>query len=209
MKQAFSFILCILFLLARPSQAQDTHPDSLLNLLPEDSTEESIQLLPEKIDFGKHWLWGERGLLRKTNAFPLTAEGRAREMNVRRKMLVAHQFAGYVSTALIVATAVTGYQTQKGKWDKDIHEATQGALGISYAATGILSIFSPPPLIFRKEKGLSNIKVHKALAYLHIGGMVVNGVFGEEIAERNNKLHRIVGYTTAGALVGAMVVMKF
>lgn len=198
-------MLLFMVLGAMNTFAQDA--DSLLATL---GGEESIPLLPEKMSVSKRWLWAENGLMRKSERFKLTPDNRGRELDLRRKMLVTHQFAGYLTSALMVGTAVFGGLSYDNpvKYRK-YHEGFQAATVVSYAATGALSLFSPPPLVVEGKK-LSNIKVHRILAYIHGAGMITNGLFGEALLSNGHRnIHRIVGYTTAGALWGAMIVMKF
>lgn len=201
-------IFTLLLLLLPSFSSAQTAADSLLNSLTT-SDSDNVSLLPDKMPINKRILWGERGLLRTTGILPLTQENREREMQVRRKMLLIHQTAGYVTSALMLGTIIAGQQAYEGKWDRDVHTAVESAMGISYLATGILSVFSPPPLIIRRDKGFSNIKVHRALAYLHVAGMLTNAVFAQDLARKDRSLHRAIGYGTAASLFGAMIVMKF
>jgi len=199
-------IFLLLFILS-PMLVTAQDADSLLATLV--VQDEATPLLPEHIGVTKKWLWGENGLMRKIGRYPLTLEDRERELRLRRKMLKAHQVAGYVTSALMVGTALAGQKAYNGDWKGDIHKAFEFATFTSYAVTGGLSLLSPPPLLVGGKK-LSNIKVHRLLAYVHGSGMIINGLFGEKMLENGKRdLHRAVGYTTASALWGAMIVMKF
>lgn len=201
-----TFILVLLSTLF-PSFAVSQDADSLLALL--DSSQDATPLLPEQMSVAKRWLWSEKGLMRKTGIFPLTTEDRQRELRLRRKMLKTHQVAGYATSALMLGTAIAGQKAYDGEWSGNIHKSIELVMATSYAVTGALSLLSPPPLLVEGKK-LSNIKVHRILAYVHGTGMITNGLFGETMLQTGRRdLHRMVGYTTAGALWGAMIVMKF
>ena len=60
-------------------------------------------LLPERMIFTQKLFWGEKGLLRKTGIAPLNLENREKELQLRRKMLKAHQIIGYTTLAAMVA----------------------------------------------------------------------------------------------------------
>ena len=87
-----------------------------------------VKLLPESMIFTQSILWGEKGLMRKTNLFPLSIESREREMKIRRGMLTAHQLIGYATLLGMIVQGITGVQLYKGN-DKfeDLHESI-GAL---------------------------------------------------------------------------------
>ena len=65
-------------------------------------------LLPERMIFTQRLFWGEKGLLRKTGIAPLNLENREKELQLRRKMLKAHQIIGYTTLAAMVAQGLIG-----------------------------------------------------------------------------------------------------
>lgn len=218
MRKYFLILFYCLLFLPIVSYAQTSAVDSLLQTMNNDT--DIIGLLPTSMPGYKRVFWGENGWMRRKGFAPLTMENREKEIEARRKMLRTHQTMGYITSALMVATMITGDRTHEAKLAngsigrrddpaKKLHSVTVGVMGASYVATGVLSILSPPPLIIRKDKGFSNIKVHRALAVVHLSGMFINGVFAEALAEDHNAFHRAVGYVTAGSLLGAMIVMKF
>lgn len=136
------FTTLILFLLTIPLSAQVN--EDLFNAM--DTSTEQISLLPSSMVFTQRLLWGEKGLMRKTNLMPLSVENREKEMKVRRKMLLAHQVIGYATLAGMVAQGVLGTQLYKGNYDlKDTHELIGNATTISYFTGAGLSLFAPPP----------------------------------------------------------------
>ena len=86
--------------------ASATEADDLLAGLT-DSTE-TQPLLPSKMLFTQRAFWGPKGLLRVLNVAPLTAEGRSKELNVRRTMLIMHQIGGFVTLVGFVAQGLLG-----------------------------------------------------------------------------------------------------
>ena len=58
----------------------------------------------------------------------------------------------------------------------DIHQGLITATIISYSATALLAILSPPPLIRRDEE--STTTLHKTLAWFHVAGMIFTPILG-------------------------------
>jgi hypothetical protein len=167
---------------------------------------EQTSLLPTTMVFTQRFLWGEKGLLRKTNWMPLSIENREKELKIRRKMLLAHQVIGYATLAGMVAQGVLGTQLYKGNYElKDTHEMIGNATTISYFTGAGLSLFAPPPLISRKNEGLSSIKAHKWLATIHFSAMIATNL----LAEENKKYHRAASYTLFGSYAAAVLAFKF
>lgn len=203
---------------ARPAAADTTKPtatsaDDLLG-----SLTDSIQaapLLPDHMLLSQRLFWGKKGLLRITNASPLTVEGRSKELKVRRTMLKLHQIGGFVTLAGFIAQGIVGSQLYKADASdyrrlKDLHGNMATAINISYATTALLSLTAPPPAVGQR-RGLSTIKLHKYLAIVHLAGMVATNVLASQIG-KNPELkpyHRASAYTTFGAFAAAIIVLKF
>lgn len=185
-----------------------TSADSLLNDL---TVEEKPQLLPEKMLLTQRIFWGENGLYRKLNIAPeLTAENRQREMKVRRNMFKIHQTLGLITAAGMVAQGIVGSKLYKGDFNiRKTHEALATGLNIGYATTALMAFTSPPPLLNRK--GFNNIKLHKALSYIHLSGMIATNVLARKIVDNPDlkPVHRAVAMTTFGAYAVAIASIKF
>lgn len=175
--------------------------------------EEIMPLLPDKMLFTQRILWGENGLVRKAKLAPLTAMQRSREIELRRKMLVAHQALGYVTLASMIAQGILGGQLYNcdscpsGEYNrlKKAHETMAAVVNVSYFTGAGLSLFAPPPLINRTEKGLSSARAHKWLASIHFSAMVATNL----LAESDTELHRIAAYTAFGSFATATLVLTF
>ena len=171
-------------------------------------------LLPEKMGFVKRAFWGEHGLMRKLKISPLTPEGRQKELRTRHTMLKIHQFMGIVTLDGMIATIYFGQQIKNGKYEYAKQMDTYGLITVGcYAATGLLQLLSPPPLIIRKAKGgWSSIKIHRRLAYIHFTGMLLTpalGIYLKHNGYDSIAYHQTAAYITTAALAGAMVVMTF
>ena len=188
--------------------ADSTHSDTAARVLPRP------RLLPENISFVENGLWGENGLMRRMGiASPLTPEARKHELQVRRTMLTMHQIGGFVTLGLMAGAVYYGQKSIDGggRNVRGNHQTFVTATIISYGLTGALAALSPPPYIRRNET--STITVHKTLAWIHFGGMVITPILGSMIgrhrASQTAHVHQIAGYITLATLTASMIDITF
>jgi hypothetical protein len=211
MKSILILFLFVEILFFKGVAQNDTIPSN--NLLGEISASENkIQkLLPDKILFTQRIFWGEKGLMRNFKSFNLTPEDRQRELKVRRSMLVTHQVMGFLTLGGMVAQGFVGSKLYKGQYNlRETHETLAGAINIGYFTTASLSLFAPPKML-DERKGYSSIKLHKALAIIHLSGMIATNILASEL-ETHPELrpyHRAAAFTTFGAFAASMIVIKF
>jgi hypothetical protein len=181
------------------------------------SNEEKAKLLPDKILITQRLLWGEKGLMRTFNAFELTPEKRQHELKLRRTMLVAHQVLGIATLGGMVAQGIVGaklynYSGNNYKGIKDTHEILASAVNVSYFSTAALSLFAPPKML-NERKGYSSIKIHRALAIVHLSAMIATNILAGQLDGPNGAkikpYHRACAYTAFGAFAASMIVIKF
>ncbi len=191
----------------------DQSANALLDGLTESSTEQP--LLPDRMIFTQRALWGKKGLLRLTNMAPLSAEGRTKELKIRRTMLVAHQIGGFVTLAGFVVQGLLGaklYNAQGQEYvdTKRWHERSATFINVSYGVTTLLSLTPPPPVVGSK-RGFTWIKVHKYLAVAHLAGMIATNVLAERIQTDFSlkPYHRAVAYGTFGAYAVSVLALTF
>lgn len=200
-----------LFLVLAATTAEINAQD-LENIFGAIEQEEMVPLLPEKMLFTQRFLWGENGLLRRSKLAPLTPIQRSREIELRRKMLIAHQAIGYVTLASMIAQGIIGGKLYNGDTSlKSAHETMAGVVNVSYFSGAALSLFAPPPLINRTEKGLSSARAHKWLASIHFSAMVATNLLAEAADDGGTArdLHRIAAYTAFGSFATATLVLTF
>ena len=167
-------------------------------------------LLPERMIFTQRIFWGEKGLLRKTGITPLTLENREKELQLRRKMLKAHQIIGYTTLAAMLAQGFLGGKLYNATGDKynslyKTHKNMSKVVNAGYFIGAALSLFSPPPLINKKTKGFSSIKAHRFLSNIHFSAMIITNV----VADSNKKSHKAAAYTAFASYATAVIVFKF
>jgi hypothetical protein len=202
--QKMCLLIGIFFSLTITAQAQT---DSLSLL---DDAPQKLALLPEHMTLVQRGLWGEKGLFRVTGIAPLTEAVRTQEMKVRRNMLVAHQVIGFATLAGMVAQAVVGSKLYDKNYDVlSLHKNLATAVNVGYFTTAGMALFTPPPLISRKQ-GINSIKIHKTLAYLHFSGMILTNILADKASDPAWKpYHRAAAYTAFGAYAAAIVSIKF
>ena len=170
-------------------------------------SEVDISLLPKRMVFTQKLFWGENGLLRKINLSPLNQEQRQKELKLRRVMLKTHQIIGFATLAGMITQGFLGGKLYKN-WNIDrynAHKTIGNLTSVSYFTGAGLSLFSPPPLINKKYKGLNSIKAHKYLASLHFSAMLATNIF----KNKNRKIHKYSAYTAVGSFAAAIMVFKF
>ncbi|RPI05351.1 MAG: hypothetical protein EHM64_06835 [Ignavibacteriae bacterium] len=172
------------------------------------------RLLPENMSFMEKDLWGEDGVFRTMGlAAPLTPESRKRELTLRRTMLTAHQIGGFVTLSSMIMAVYFGQQVIDGKYGyRRNHSLFVTTTIISYSATGLLAVLSPPPVIRRNE--ISTTTIHKTLAWVHFAGMVLTPILGMSIGRHATTsqiahFHQASGYITTAALAASLLVVTF
>jgi len=179
--------------------------ETLFNIV-RTQTESDDSLLPDRMVFTQSLLWGEKGVMRKTGWYPLNLELREKELKLRRSMLKLHQIIGYATLAGMITQGVLGTKLYNGEGRLyDTHRMIGDITSISYFTGASLSLFAPPPLTNKKQKGLNSIKAHKYLATLHFSAMVATNV----LAGKSTRLHRAAAFTAFGSYATAIIVFKF
>jgi hypothetical protein len=172
------------------------------------------RLLPQNISFMEKGLWGEGGVMRTTGiAAPLTPESRTSELSLRRGMLVAHQIGGFVTLGLMASAAYAGQKIIDGNSGyRPYHQAFVAGTIATYSVTGLLAIFTPPPVIRRDE--VSTTSIHKTLAWVHAAGMIITPILGSMISRRSSStqkehIHQIAGYITLTTFTASLITVTF
>ena len=195
-------------------------PGEITALFPseQDSTRQPAKprLLPDNLSFFERAMWGESGMLRGMGiASPLSPEVRKHELSLRRTMLTMHQIGGFVTLGLMATTVYFGqrYIDHDQRNDLNMHQTFVAATIASYAATGLLAIFAPPPIIRRDE--FSTTSLHKTLAWIHVAGMIITPILAAVINRRGSSyssqvhLHQVSAYITTAVFAASMIIITF
>ena len=199
--------LITIFVIILGIQAQDfSHEfENLIN-------QEKPSLLPEKMLITQRLLWGEKGLFRKTGISNLNIENREKELIIREKMLLAHQIIGYITFAGMIYQGILGAKLYNGDYSVyETHKTLGKVVTATYFTGAGLSLFNPPPLVNRKKEGLSNIRLHKILANIHVPAMIVTNIYADK--QHGNKsykeIHKASAYTAVASYTLAMLTIIF
>jgi hypothetical protein len=174
------------------------------------------RLLPANMSWMEKLMWDTNGVFRNTGlASPLTPEVRKSELNTRRTMLTVHQIGGFVTWSAMAAAVVFGQRIidHGRRSDRSMHQTFVTATIVTYSATGLLAVLSPPPLIRRDE--VSTTTIHKTLAWVHFLGMVATPIIGAAISRRSSHyydiahFHQASAYITFAALTASMIIVTF
>lgn len=183
------------------------------------------KLLPDDMSLMERGLWGESGILRGIGiASPLTPEVRKHELAIRRTMLTMHQIGGFLTLGSMITAVYFGqkslndpYTGQRNDPYRSSHQTFVTSTIALYAATGLLAVLSPPPLIRREET--STITIHKTLAWLHVAGMIVTPLIGNAVFKRGPvgryvdvnqaRYHQISAYITTAVFAASLIVVTF
>ncbi len=204
MKKQAIFILLIFISIPVFSQ----NDDDLLNDLSDNS---EVQLLPKKFMFTQKILWGRKGLMRNFKAFELTPENREKELKIRSYFFKAHQTLGILTSAGMIAQGIVGEKLYSGNTNlRDLHEGLATGVNIAYFTTASLALFAPPKII-PERKGYSSIKVHRALAIIHLSSMIATNILSFYVEDNPDlrPYHRAAAYTAFGSFLAAEIIIKF
>ncbi len=200
------FLMINIFLLMLTPLHLFSQSEDLFSSIRQDAQSDE-SLLPDRMVFTQKFLWGQKGLFRKIGISPLNLEQREKELKIRRSMLKVHQIIGYLTLAGMVTQGFLGGKLYNS-WERGLyrtHKTVGNLTTLSYFTGAGLSLFSPPPLINKKYKGLNSIKAHKYLASIHFSAMLATGIY----KNRNTKIHKYSAYTAVGSFAAAVLVFKF
>jgi len=149
--------------------------------------------LPENMPYIKSLIWGEEGVFRKLNIGP---ESRIEELQLRRKMLQAHQWLGIITLAGLAYQYDVGKKLYDGNdadyWDShyDKHKAMGYFTYMTYMSTASLSIFSPPARKY--DNNMNSIKFHRRMAALHFTAMMAQPFLAKKAVEDGKRYNDLM-----------------
>ena len=149
--------------------------------------------LPENMPYVKSLIWGKEGAFRKLNIGP---ESRIEELQLRRKMLQAHQWLGIITLAGLAYQYDVGKKLYDGDdsdyWDShyDKHKAMGYFTYMTYMSTSSLSIFSPPARKY--DNNINSIRFHRRMAALHFTAMVAQPFLAKKAVENGKRYNELM-----------------
>lgn len=138
-------------------------------------------------------------------------------LNKRTKMLKIHQTLGMITLAPMAADLITGPMAKvKGKNGQPIQMPTQAnldlhaALGSTtaglYFATAYFAMFAPKVPGVQKRGA---IRVHEALAYVHVPGMILTPILGAMAFSQEQNGEKAHGIAAAHGAVATATVLAY
>ncbi len=149
--------------------------------------------LPENMPYVKSLIWGEEGAFRKLNIGP---ETRIEELQLRRKMLQAHQWLGIITLAGLAYQYDVGKKLYEGNdsnyWDShyDKHKAMGYFTYVTYMSTASMSFFSPPARKYNNN--MSSIRFHRRMAAIHFTTMMAQPFLAKKAVENGKRYNELM-----------------
>ena len=149
--------------------------------------------LPENMPFVKSLIWGQEGAFRKLNIGP---ETRIEELQLRRKMLQAHQWLGIITLAGLAYQYDVGKKLYDGDdsdyWNShyDKHKAMGYFTYMPYMSTASLSFFSPPARKY--DNNMNSIRFHRRMAALHFTTMMAQPFLAKKAVENGKRYNELM-----------------
>jgi hypothetical protein len=149
--------------------------------------------LPENMPYFKSLIWGEKGAFRKLNIGP---ETRIEELQLRRKMLQAHQWLGIITLAGLAYQYDVGKKLYDGNdsnyWEShyDMHKAMGYFTYMTYMSTASMSFFSPPARKY--DNNMNSIKFHRRMAALHFTAMMAQPFLAKKAVENGKRYNELM-----------------
>ena len=149
--------------------------------------------LPENMPFVKSLIWGQEGAFRKLNIGP---ETRIEELQLRRKMLQAHQWLGIITLAGLAYQYDVGKKLYDGNdsdyWNShyDKHKAMGYFTYMTYMSTASLSFFSPPARKY--DNNMNSIRFHRRMAALHFTTMMAQPFLAKKAVENGKRYNELM-----------------
>jgi len=198
-----------------PSEFELEYPASFSAEIDSSGVSPARRLLPPNMSIMEKALWGESGFMRETGIVgPLSPPERKSELSLRRTMLTTHQIGGFVTMGFMWSAVYFGQQIVDGhpEYRRNHQYAVTGTI-ITYSATALLAVLSPPPLIRRDET--STTTIHKTLAWVHAAGMILTPILGGMVRHRRSTniqiehFHQFSGYITTAVFTASMITVTF
>lgn len=149
--------------------------------------------LPENMPYVKSLIWGEKGAFRKLNIGP---ETRIEELQLRRKMLQAHQWLGIITLAGLAYQYDVGKKLYEGNdsnyWDShyDRHKAMGYFTYMTYMSTASMSFFSPPARKY--DNNMNSIRFHRRMAAIHFTTMMAQPFLAKKAVENGKRYNELM-----------------
>jgi hypothetical protein len=143
---------------------------------------------------------------------PAQSQGSAQDqarLDKRSHMLKIHQRLGLIATVPIVASVITGTQAggkSTSSGDRWAHLALGSAAGDLYFTSAYFAIFAPK-IPGTEPRG--QIRLHKALAWIHGPGMILTPILGAIAFDQKSKGEKVHGIASAHSAVAIVTAAAY
>ena len=130
-------------------------------------------------------------------------------LDKRSHMLKLHQWYGLIAAVPLVATVLSG-GSAAGKSSSSGSRNLHAALGLTSAGLYSISAYyaiAAPRISGTEPRG--NIRLHKALAWVHGAGMILTPVLGEMAYEQRKRGEKVHGVASAHGGVAVTTVVAY
>ena len=143
---------------------------------------------------------------------PAQTQGSAQDqarLDKRSHMLKIHQRLGLIATVPIVASVITGTQAggkSTSSTDRWAHLALGSAAGDLYFTSAYFAIFAPK---IPGTEPHGQIRLHKALAWIHGPGMILTPILGAIAFDQKSKGEKVHGIASAHSAVAIVTAAAY
>jgi hypothetical protein len=130
-------------------------------------------------------------------------------LDKRSHMLKMHQRLGLITALPLIATIFTGLSAggrRPTSTDRDVHAALGATTAGMYLTTAYFAVFAP------KVPGVETrgqIRLHKALAWIHGPGMILTPILGEMAFEQRSEGRHVEGIASAHGTVAIVTASAY
>jgi hypothetical protein len=130
-------------------------------------------------------------------------------LNKRSHMLMLHQRLGLIAAVPLIATVATSFGAggrSTSTADRWVHLALGSATGDLYFTSAYFAIFAPK---IPGTHSRGQIRVHKALAWIHGPGMILTPILGAIAFDQKSKGEKVHGIASAHGAVAIVTAAAY
>jgi hypothetical protein len=143
---------------------------------------------------------------------PAQTQGSAQDqarLDKRSHMLKRHQQFGLLAAVPLAATVITGaFAGSKSisSTDRNLHAALGTVTVVLYSTSAYYAIFAPK---IEGTQTRGNIRLHKALAWVHGAGMILTPILGDVAYKQRSRGEKVHGIASAHGAVGIVTLAAY
>jgi hypothetical protein len=127
-------------------------------------------------------------------------------LDKRTHMLKIHQRLGLITTVPLIVTGASAGGKSTSSTSRDVHAALGSVTAGLYFTTAYFSIFAPR---IAETRTRGQIRLHKALVWIHGPGMILTPVLGAMAFEQKSKGEKVHGIASAHGPVAVVTAAAY